>query len=135
MFIYNGWIQIAENTLEIDDDHLDEIMTKIRTYIDSVRWHNAFIDLRQPNGFPVLSIHGCNNHKVGRFISGNHDVLLDIYKFVGQNAPGSHGILYIADDEEPGYQNEYQVFILKRGKLERTNDPFFSPIIPTIEDP
>ncbi len=135
MFIYNGWIRISETPLEINDGYLDEIMIEIQNYIDKVKWHNAFIDLRQPNGFPVLSVHGCNNHKFGGFIDGNYDTLLDIFKFVGQVASGSYGLLYIEDDEERGYNNVCQVFVLKRGKLERADDPFFSPLIPTVEDP
>jgi len=135
MFIYNGWIRIAENTMEINDGHLEEIMIQLQDYIDKVRWQNAYIDLRAPNGFPVLSIQGCNNHKYGNNTTGNVDSVLDVFKFVGEVAPGSYGLLFIEDDDEPGYQNACQVFVLKRGKLGQVRDPFFSPLIPTVEDP
>jgi hypothetical protein len=134
MISYHGWAEIRESTQEIDDDHLAEIVAQIQQYIDKVRWGNAFIDVRYANGIPFLSLHGCNNHKWGGYKDGNYDNMLDIFKLIGNIAQGSFGLLYIIDDEEEGFYNECQVFILKRGKLEKVKDPFFSPIIPTVED-
>jgi hypothetical protein len=135
MVSYHGWIKIWETPYESDDDHLDEIVAQIKQYVDKVKWSNSFIDVRYANGIPLFSIQGCNNHKWGGYLDGNYNNLLEIFKLIGKIAPGSFGLLYIIDDEEEGFQNECQVFIMKKGVLEKVKDPFFSPLIPTVEDP
>ena len=44
-------------------------------------------------------------------------------------------MIYLYNDEDRnGKENQFQVFLLARGKIEEKADPFLSPIIPTIED-
>ena len=61
--------------------------------------------------------------------------MVDLFAGVGQDAPGSYGLLYIRDDEDPnGRVNEFQVLVMRRGKVTVHPDAFLSPCIPIIED-
>ena len=62
------------------------------------------------------------------------DDLINVFREIGEKAPGSYGLLYIADDENVEFDNEFRVGKLVRGKLEFVFDPFLSPRIPVIED-
>jgi hypothetical protein len=61
--------------------------------------------------------------------------MLDVYTYIGQVAPGSYGLLYMLDDEDPRHENAFSVFVLVRGTLTERADPFLSPFVPTVEDP
>ena len=44
-------------------------------------------------------------------------------------------MFYMHDDEDrTGMENEFQVFVIARGKIRREKDPFLSPFIPAVED-
>ena len=66
--------------------------------------------------------------------SGKDDILVD-YRYVpeGRLLEGL-AFLYIWDDEDLNFGNEFRVGRLARGKFEFLDDPFLSPRIPTIED-
>ncbi|MGR6542089.1 Imm7 family immunity protein [Paenibacillus tundrae] len=55
-------------------------------------------------------------------------------KTIGVMAPGSYGMLYVFNDEHPKHFNEFNVYVLTRGNVEERNDPFLSPLIPTVAD-
>lgn len=58
---------------------------------------------------------------------------LDIFKWAAENSTGSYGILYFFNDEDKVCHNEFQVFVLKRGKLIESKDYFLSPYFEEIE--
>lgn len=66
--------------------------------------------------------------------SRNHKSLLvwELLNWIAQNGTGSYGIVYSNDDESINF-NEYKVLRIARGEVEEFNDPFLSPIIPTIK--
>ncbi len=49
-------------------------------------------------------------------------------------AGGSCDMVWLCDVENPQHQSAMQAYIIKRGRLLQTADPFFSPCIPEIED-
>ncbi len=78
----------------------------------------------------VLSIAGHRNHR--------YEPVIDLFRWLAVNGPGSYGLLYVWDDEDHkhgDYQNLFRVWRLARGVLEERSDPFLSPPIPTVEDP
>jgi Immunity protein 7 len=60
--------------------------------------------------------------------------VFDLYAYISSVAPGSYGILYMHDDEEIGFENEFRVYVLTRGNLTVHKDPFLSPYFPVVED-
>ena len=78
-------------------------------------------------------------------VSRNHRAshLWDFLDWVVANAPGSYGLTFVHDDEDvPGnrtygrgdadHSNEFRVFRIANGKIEEFDDPFLSPLVPTI---
>ena len=56
-------------------------------------------------------------------------------KSIGKYAPGSYGILYVHNDEDiEGLSNEFQVWRLVRGNLEKQKDYYLSPCVPVIKN-
>lgn len=71
----------------------------------------------------------------------------DMMRWIAVNGTGSYGIVYVHDDEDTDtnrdfrrghadnaadYSNVFRVWRILNGKLEELDDPFLSPIIPTI---
>ena len=77
----------------------------------------------------MVSLAGLSNHR-GSLEEG----LINIFREIGEKAPGSYGLLYISDDENPEFDNEFRVGRLVRRKFELVKDYHLSPRIPTIED-
>jgi hypothetical protein len=83
----------------------------------------------------VLLYTASRNHRGSR--------LWDFHDWIVQNAPGSYGITYVHDDEDDGaYRPDrrhgidrtgvFRVFRIANGKIDEFDDPFLSPIMPTI---
>ena len=60
--------------------------------------------------------------------------ILNIYYLIAKKAVGSYGLLYVHDDEAKDDSNNFVVYKLARGKVDRIADTFLSPFIPTVED-
>jgi len=74
---------------------------------------------------------GASNHKTNPWFDA-----LELFEWLAQNARGSYGLLHLEDNEDQeGFNNQFQVYVLKKGKLTKQNDPFLSPRIPEIEAP
>lgn len=83
----------------------------------------------------VLLYTASRNHRTSR--------LWDFHDWIVANAPGSYGLTYVHDDEDDGtYRPDrrsgvdrtgvFRVFRIANGKIDECDDPFLSPIIPTI---
>ncbi|MCO5968955.1 Imm7 family immunity protein [Actinoallomurus soli] len=67
---------------------------------------------------------------------GEGQAVIDTFRRVGEVAPGSYGVLYLRDDEDPtGKANESQVLVMRHGLVSQQSDSFLSPCVPMIEDP
>jgi len=130
MYEYHGWATIRDTPKNADEDN---ICKTVKIINELIQVHSSFfdaIDLRAVNGAYHLWIAGYRNHKP----EGVDDPKIFIEK-LAEIAPGSYGLLYVMDDEDPnGFNNEFQVFVLARGKLTKRNDTFLSPFIPVVED-
>jgi hypothetical protein len=81
-------------------------------------FYGNFIDR---NGLQCFTLDVLHNRKGEPFYA------LDIFSWVAKESTGSYGLLYFHDDEDPESFNEFQVYVLKRGNLTKSNDSFLSP--------
>ena len=66
---------------------------------------------------------------------GRHrSTVIDLFAKVGELAPGSYGLLYLHDDEDPGHELDFRIVRLVRGAVTEHVDRLLSPVIPTLED-
>jgi hypothetical protein len=127
MFEFHGWAVLAEDTGEYDSQLEREVAAIVRRRIDS-----GVDDLRCAGVAPgnlITSVwfHGQYNHP--------RQGPLDFLRFIGEQAPGAYGVLFLRDDDDdPKHLNEFKVWRLARGGVHEFADPFLSPCVPTIED-
>ena len=136
MFEFHGWATIRftpENRDVEDEDKLhDAAVEAVREYIRQTKldsWGNVVVDIRWTNGAAHLWTAGFKNHAT---VCGD---LLALYHHIARVAPGSYGLLYTCDDEDPIHENVFRVYALARGALIEQSDPFLSPFVPIVEDP
>jgi hypothetical protein len=91
---------------------------------------NVVFDVRIVNGEAQLWAAGARNHA-----APIEREALDLYHFIARAAPGSYGLLYIQDDEDPVHYNDFQMYLVARGVLTEHADHYLSPFVPVIEDP
>lgn len=83
----------------------------------------------------VILYTASRNHRPSR--------LWDFHNWIVANAPGSYGLTHVHDDEdgvgstrngrgEYDFTNVFRVWRIMNGSIEEMDDPFFSPIYPTI---
>lgn len=75
----------------------------------------------------VLSVHGLRNHA--------YESVATHFQWIAAELPESYSLLYIRDDEQLDRENQFSVYRLARGKLDRFDDKLFSPCIPIIGPP
>lgn len=134
MYEYHGWINIRITPGEIeekDEKVLWKLNLNFKKIIGNFADSSNIAEFKTINGEHFAWFTGCSNHR-----SSESEELLNIFKLIGNKAPGSFGILYVWDTEAiEGLGNEFQVWRLVRGKIELLKDQYLSPCIPTIEDP
>ena len=140
MYEFHGWVVLAYHTHDINQERQDEAVNKFRAFLRDLHIED-FSMLCRLNGMDSFVITHMHNHL--------SEYVIDIYKWIAENLPGSYGLLYIHDDEDfaGSYQsykyedptvdnsNKFFVYRLARGQLTKHEDPFLSPYIPTVEDP
>ena len=127
MFEYHGWVSLRPTAEAVDDEpplRLDEI----RALVDDLSGY-ALMDLRPMNGDYYIHLGGSPNRP------GTHGpAVVELLRQVGQLAPGSYGLLYVHDDEDPRQHLDFRVFRLARGIVTEHADTLLSPVTPTLED-
>ena len=130
MYEFHGWCALAESTSNRawSDVEIDEI----RLFVDGLKWANGFCDLRAFNGEYFLHFGGFQNRP-----RQEAKDLTELFALIGEVAPGSYGLLYWRDDEDPTPpgRDQWRVRTLAKGKTEDRFDPFLSPSVPVIEEP
>ena len=131
MFEFHGWATIRESPSEVDTARLHTIIEELHEVRSCFGWQHAVLDLRSVNGEYQLSSSGLTNHRATE--AGE---LHEFFNRVAQVAPGSYGLLFVRDDEDPnGSSNQFRVWVLARGKFIEREDVYLSPFVPTAEDP
>ena len=133
MYDYHLWIVLREST---EDPDLGSLGRKAERLRDLVR--ERLVGKPGPdecilgvNGELVFQCSGGANHR-----GEDHESLLVVLRHVAAELPGSYGLVYWYDDENPGRAqfDGYRVIVLARGRLQDRYDPFLSPIVPHVED-
>lgn len=142
MYSVHGWATIwpsykNDDTVDnmLDDDQMDALRRKIADHIQELGLNRTeqqmhpFAEIRALNYTTHLWLSGSNNHAVW------HETIMDLFTFLATVAPGSYGLLYVENDEDPGHANRFRVWVLARGAFVERGDPFLSPHFPVVEDP
>lgn len=130
MYEFHGWATIQESPSDSDAGGLHGIVERIRSEIAEMGWTVGLLQLQAANGTYFVTVGSFANRK-----AQEADETMRLFELIGQLAPGSYGLLYVRDDEDTnGHDNEFQVYVLARGKVTRQQDSFLSPCIPVIED-
>ncbi|MFD8750720.1 Imm7 family immunity protein [Kitasatospora sp. NPDC059577] len=132
MFEYHGWINVLE-TAEAEDDDIRVVEARLREIADGIRRRiddlasPYLLDLRWMNGSLFLHLGGQANHRAPS--------LLDLFREVGERAPGSYGLLHVRDDEDGAHGNDVRVLRMVRGRVTEHTEALLSPCTPVLEDP
>ncbi|GFZ90487.1 hypothetical protein GCM10008018_40990 [Paenibacillus marchantiophytorum] len=130
MYEYHGWMTISENTYEEDTESLCLVIADIRVFIEELKnWIGGNLELNAVNGEFHISLSGNDNHTP---IEKYNQVT--IFEYIGTQAKGSYGLLYIRDAADKQSHNTFKVYVLARGILTQKEDMYLSPCNPTIED-
>jgi hypothetical protein len=129
MFEFYGWACIRSDTYESDEAD-NRLLTSLREKVGLLEQHNIVATVSK--GFlNTLTVVGHKNHR--------YEAVIDLFRWLAEDGPGSYGLLYVQDDEDhqrdDDYQEVFRVWRLARGTLQELDDPFLSPRVPTIEDP
>lgn len=134
MIEYQGWVVIRESYNEVNESSelLDKIWDELKGIVNKINKERLaeICNLQVINGDYKLSILGLDNHK-----SSSWEEIVDLLKWLAKFAVGSYGLLYFYDDEDKnGLDNQFQVLVLKKGKVSIEKDNFLSPYIPEVEE-
>ncbi|MDP8099334.1 Imm7 family immunity protein [Pasteurella atlantica] len=132
MIEFYGWIKIRESYDEKNesDELLSDIYKKLNTRLSEIQHNNFFIELLFLNGEGRLIFTGESNHKSQSWYD-----CLSLCEWVTKNAVGSYGVIYFFDDEDTeGYNNQFQIFSIKKGKLSLEADKLLSPFFEELEN-
>lgn len=125
----HGWLTIWE-TYEDEDlfsqDEIDAITQKVKEIVLN---SNCGIEMKYMNGVPFISTLYCSNHSTKEV-----NDIIETYRIISKIATGSYGVIYLRDDEDSQYYNEFQIYLFKKGECIYRIDKDFSPCIPTIEN-
>ncbi|MDE6568661.1 MAG: immunity 7 family protein [Lachnospiraceae bacterium] len=122
----HSWITIRE-TYEICDDADDaRVIQNIKQVIQGL---NIEVSVKVRNGEYYIEFSLYTNH-----FSEDVKEYLNFFSEIGKIAKGSYGLLYLRNDEDAIYCNEFQIWRLSRGEVRRFDDKILSPFVPTVED-
>ena len=130
MFDYHGWVTLRDHATADDGVTLaDATLKAVQGLLRSADLNNDFqtADVRAANGFWHVWLAGCRNHR--------NEPVLAAWRTLAQLAPGSYGVLYVQDDEDPEHDNHWLQHIMARGGLKVRRDKYLSPVVPVLQDP
>ena len=130
-----GWANLLTTAYETDEAGEQRLVDSLEQYIAKQfgGWSSIEFKISRCLNWagPCLTVMACFNHR--------QDAVIDLFRWLAANGPGSYGLLYVHDDEDHrpdgDYENCFRVWRLVRGTLTEHDDPFLSPLIPTVEDP
>ena len=96
MFEFHGWA-VLRMTYTSDDDaeegEIGTVQNRLTQEIAATEVANHFHFHDGFNGMASLTVFGLRNHR--------RKEVIDIFDWLAENAPGSYGLLYVRDDEDP----------------------------------
>ena len=128
MLELHGWITFRETYEAVEDCQFDRIMEAIFRKCESLKYHRLKPGAMDGEWYLEVTLFA-NHH------NPEVEELFEFLTYAAAKAPGSYGMFYMHDDEDrTGMENDFQVFVIARGKIRREKDPFLSPFIPAVED-
>ncbi|MFA0960942.1 Imm7 family immunity protein [Roseivirga sp. BDSF3-8] len=118
MIILQGWINAIDNIKKVEAIRVE---LKNDYAIES--------RIMGMNGITSCSFFTCRNH-LGKGIT---ELIQKLNKLSKEN-PDLHGIIYLHNDEDPIHSNIWQVWIIRKGIIEKSIDTFLSPISEKTEN-
>lgn len=126
MFECYGWISVSET----DETREANIISMIeKTFAENAAL-NFNTDGRYMNGTYKASIIINTNH------AGPWKWIESLYKHIAETSQSAYGlVMFWNDEDEMGWDNEFQTWVLKRGSFAFEKDKHLSPCNPVIADP
>jgi hypothetical protein len=129
MFEFHGWAVIRsryDSDLEKEEADWEKIEEEFDLELRIFDRPDHFHVHKTINGLLSVTMSGLRNHR--------QEDVIDFFRWLAARAPGSYGLLYVHDDEDPKAENDFRVYRLAKGKLTEMADPFLSPYFPTVEE-
>lgn len=123
----HGWVTIRDTYKVVDLDNTEKVSKNLELEFKTINYLNP--ELKWINGECYLQLSLYSNHWCEECYE-----MLKIYRIIADKAEGSYGLLYVYNDEDREFNNEFIIYRLVRGKFEMFNDKLLSPYIPIIED-
>lgn len=126
----HGWITLRYSDYHSVDSEQNDFIYRFKQFL--LKYCDWVLDgeigsLTRRNGLDCFALNVQHNHPGKPFYP------VDIFTWAAENSTGSYGILYVYDDENEAHLNDFQVFVLKRGSLIKSSDPFLSPYLEEVE--
>ena len=131
MYEYHLWIELSESTEESDCGQLETKIDALKTLVREKLNCKPADPIVNVNYSELFQCSGGSNHR-----GTDHDSLMEVLQYLVESLPGSHGIVYWSDDENPGnaFFDGYRVLVVAKGEIHERYDPFLSPRVPVVED-
>jgi hypothetical protein len=123
------WLDLAESTEEADAGALADKVAHLEKSVIKLLVPGSDKVVKLVNYHWVLQCSVSHNHK-----ADTDERLRQVLRWIVEHLPGSYGLAYIMDDEDPEYRNLFRVLVVARGHVMERVDPFLSPRVPTVED-
>lgn len=123
----HGWVTIRDTYKAVDIDNTEKVTKILVVEFKTINYLNP--EIKWINGECCLQLSLYSNHW-----NEECDEMLKIYRIIADKAEGSYGLLYVYNDEDREFYNEFIIYRLVRGKIEIFNDKLLSPFVPIIED-
>ncbi len=131
MYEFHGWCSLRESASDCRAHCLQLAVKRISALVDQFDWANGFCFVQPFNGEHFVHFGGFQNRA-----RKEASDLRSLFELIAREAPGSYGLLYWWDDEDPTPPGEigWRVRVLAKGRIVERFDPFLSPTIPVIEE-
>ena len=115
MYTYHIWIVLSESTEESDCGSLEKESADLQQLVQQSLNCKPANCIQNVNYSKVFQCSGSANHR-----GEDHNTLMTVLRHIARTLPGSYGLVYWRDDEDPGIDSfdGYRVIVMARGHLQ-----------------
>jgi len=130
VFEFHGWVTLRDRATQEDLPVVaDETVNHVKRLVKDVRKAATFVggaaEVRAVNGEWHVIIHGLRNHRQGWVV--------DLYRSIAAEAPGSYGLLHVHDDEAED-DDRWVCWTMLRGRVDESTEQRLTPHFGRVED-
>ena len=129
MIEFHAWATIRCSESESDEGKCDVALENLTQAFQRLEKQGRPCGIRTINGSHLAWHCGATNHW-----SDDVQEVFDLFSTIAKEAPGSYGVIYLWDDDDPNFENTFRVWRLAKGVISEFPDSLLSPCIPVIED-